>query len=164
MSQRPLQSAAELLRLIHNLARFGTIAEVDHARARVRVATGEITTAWLPWLELRAGTTRTWNPPTVGEQVVVLAPGGDMAAAIAITGLYRDQHPAPSASPDLWHTLMPDGAIIEYDHANHHLRAIIPGSAELQASGAIDITSGADITITAAGILRMTAEHIHLNE
>ena len=54
----------ELLRLIHNLIRLGTIAEVDHARARVRVQSGELLTNWLPWIEARAGTTRDWDPPT----------------------------------------------------------------------------------------------------
>jgi phage baseplate assembly protein V len=164
MSLRPLQEAAELLRLIHNLARFGTIAEVDHAAARVRVATGEITTTWLPWQEARAGTTRTWCPPTLGEQVLIVSPGGDMASGLVFTGLYRDAHPAPVNSPALWHAVMPDGAVIEYDHVAHHLRATIPGSVEIDASGEIDIISGADITVTAAGILRMTAAHIHLNE
>ena len=42
----------------------GTIAEADLAAPRVRVDTGGLTTHWLPWLECRAGTTRTWNPPT----------------------------------------------------------------------------------------------------
>lgn len=58
----------ELLRLVHNLIRLGTIAEVDHSHAQVRVQSGELLTNWLPWLEARAGTTRTWSAPTVGEQ------------------------------------------------------------------------------------------------
>ena len=145
MSQRPLHSAAELLRLIHNLVRLGTIAQVDHAQARVRVTLGEITTGWLPWIESRAGTTRTWCPPTVGEQCAVLAPGGDTVSAVVVTGLYRAAHPAPSDSADKFHATMPDGAVIEYDHAAHHLRATLPGSAEITAPSGLTIN--ADTTI-----------------
>ncbi|SDK67958.1 phage baseplate assembly protein V [Billgrantia gudaonensis] len=148
MSQRPLHGAAELLRLIHNLVRLGTIAEVDHAAARVRVKAGELLTAWRPWIECRAGTTRTWNPPTVGEQVVLFSPGGDPAAAVVLTGLYRDAHPAPADRADLWRAVMPDGAVIEYDHAASHLRANLPGSAEITAPSGLVIN--ADTTINGA--------------
>ncbi|SFT96147.1 phage baseplate assembly protein V [Halomonas saccharevitans] len=160
MSQRPLHSAAELLRLIHNLVRLGTVAEVDHARARVRVATGEITTAWLPWLEARAGTTRTWSPPTVGEQVVVFAPGGDMVSAVVLAGLYRTQHPAPSGSADVFHAVMPDGAVLEYDHAASHLQATLPGSATLAAQGDVTVTTPAALTATAGGGATLNADTV----
>ncbi|MGM0912773.1 MAG: phage baseplate assembly protein V [Pseudomonadota bacterium] len=160
MSQRPLHSAAELLRLIHNLVRLGTVAEVDHTCARVRVATGEITTAWLPWLEERAGTTRTWNPPTVGEQVVVFAPGGDLATAVVLAGLYRNQHPAPSDNADKWHAVMPDGAVIEYDHAASHLQATLAGSATLEAQGDVTVTTPAALTATAGGGATLNADTV----
>lgn len=156
MSQRPLHSAAELLRLIHNLIRLGTIAEVDHTAARVRVQSGELLTAWRPWIECRAGTTRTWNPPTVGEQVVLFSPGGDPAAAVVLTGLYRDAHPAPAASGDLWRSVMPDGAVIEYDHAASHLQATLPGSATLDAQGTVEITAGGGTTINADTVINGT--------
>ena len=60
---------AELARLIENLIRIGTVADVRHGNPpTVRVRTGGITTTWRPWCERRAGTTRTWSPPTKGEQ------------------------------------------------------------------------------------------------
>ncbi|MDL4863270.1 phage baseplate assembly protein V, partial [Halomonas elongata] len=149
MSEHPLHSAAELLRLIHNIARLGTIAAVDHGRARVRVRDGELLTAWLPWVEQRAGTTRTWNPPTEGEQVLLISPGGDPAAAVVITGLYRQAHPAPASTGDVWHTVMPDGAVIEYDHATSHLQATLPGSATLDAQADVTVTTPAKLKATA---------------
>lgn len=160
MSQRPLHSAAELLRLIHNLVRLGTIAQVDHAAARVRVATGEITTGWLPWVEGRAGTTRTWSPPTVGEQVAIIAPGGDTAAAVVLTGLYRTAHPAPSSRGDVFRAVMPDGAVLEYDHAASHLQATLPGSATLDAQGDITVTTPAALTATAGGGATLNADTV----
>lgn len=125
----------ELLRLIHNLIRLGTIAEVDHARARVRVQSGELLTNWLPWIEARAGATRDWDPPTQGEQVVVFSPGGDPAAGFVISGLFSDAHPAPADSADLWRRLFPDQALFEYNHAASRLRINLPGSIEISAPG-----------------------------
>ena len=92
----------ELLRLLHNLIRLGTIAEVDHRAARVRVKTGELLTDWLPWLEGRAGTTRDWDPPTKGEQVILFSPGGDPANGVVLCGLCSNAHPAPAEVATLW--------------------------------------------------------------
>lgn len=146
-----MTNAAELLRLIHNLIRLGTIVQVDSARAKVRVQTGDITTNWLPWIESRSGTTRTWNPPTPGEQCAMFSPGGDLSAAVVLTGLYRNQHPAPSDNPDVWNLTLPDGAVIEYDHAASHLQATLPGSATIDAQGAVKVTTAGTLTATAAG-------------
>ncbi|PSJ22129.1 phage baseplate assembly protein V [Halomonas sp. ND22Bw] len=140
MKQHPLQSAAELLRLIHNLIRLGTIAEVDHGVVgerppRVRVKSGELLTAWRPWIECRAGTTRDWNPPTVGEQAVLFSPGGDPAGAVVLVGLFSDAHPAPADLPELCRRLFPDGGLFEYDHQASVLRIKLPGRIEIEAPG-----------------------------
>ena len=158
-----MNNTAELLRLISNLIRTGTVAEVDHATARVRVTIGELLTAWLPWLEQRAGTTRTWSPPTVGEQVAVLSPGGDLAAAIVLTGIYRQAHPAPSQSADVWHTVMPDGAVIEYDHAAHRLLAETgPSKIVMDRDRILLESNGSTIELDASGI-RLNGARIDLN-
>jgi len=144
MSQHPLHSAAELLRLIHNLIRLGTIAEVDHDAARVRVRSGELLTAWRPWIECRAGSTRDWNPPTVGEQVVLFSPGGDLAASVVLAGLFSDANPAPADLPELCRRLFPDGGLFEYDHEASVLRINLPGSIEISAPGGTTWTGDID--------------------
>ncbi|HBN8471193.1 phage baseplate assembly protein V [Pseudomonas aeruginosa] len=137
---------AALSRLIENLVRYGTIAEVDEVKARVRVKSGDILTAWRPWLSARAGEDREWNPPTVGEQVVYLSPSGNLAQGIAICGLFSDSKPANGDRPALHRTTYRDGAVIEYDSAAHFLRAILPsgGTTELVSTGGITLTG--DIT------------------
>jgi phage baseplate assembly protein V len=109
---------SEILRLLSNLIRIGTVFAVDlGARpAKVRVSSGGLQTDWLQWREARAGSTTTWNPPTMGEQVIILCPGGDPAAGIVLAGLNSDTIPAPSDSPDEHVTVYPDGARIVYDH------------------------------------------------
>lgn len=136
-----MNDLATLARLLENLVRLGTIAAVDEAAARVKVKTGELTTAWLPWLTPRAGADREWNPPTVGEQVILLSPSGQLANGVAICGLFSDLIPANGDRAALHRTTYRDGAVIEYDSAAHHLRAILPasGTTELESLGGISI-------------------------
>ncbi|SPJ35252.1 phage baseplate assembly protein V [Kushneria phyllosphaerae] len=142
----------ELARLMQNMIRLGTVAEIDHAAARVRVTTGDLLTEWLPWCETRAGRTQTWNPPTVGEQVLLLAPGGELAGAVVLGAINSNANPAPTDDPNLTRWDMPDGAVIEYDHAGQHLRADLPGSAAITAPAGVTVTG----PVTIKGPLHVT--------
>lgn len=125
---------AELRRLIDNIVRYGTIAEIDYEEKRVRVHTGgddEVspgnTTDWIQWSADCAGETTDWNPPSLGEQVTILSTGGIISAGTAFRGKYSDAFPAPSSSPTLHKRQFPDGAVIEYDHGSHDLKITLPG-------------------------------------
>jgi hypothetical protein len=50
-----------------------------------------------------------------GEQVLLLAIGGELDTAFVLPGIFSDDHPAPSGSPDAFHVSFPDGAVIEYE-------------------------------------------------
>lgn len=130
---------ATLSRMIENLIRLGKIEEIDLSGKCCRVRTGKLLTNWLPWLTLRAGTTRTWNPPTVGEQVMVLSPSGELGAGIVLTGLFSTDNPAPSDSAAEHITDYPDGARIAYNHATHALTATGIQTALVQASTQVTI-------------------------
>ena len=148
-----MNDAAELFRLISNLIRIGTVFAVDLRSRKVRVASGDLNTNWLPWLERRAGTTRTWNPPTEGEQVVVLCPDGEPAGGVVLLGLNSDAIPAPSSSEAEHVTDYPDGARITYDHQAGKLTAVGIKSAQVEASESAtvkcpDITLDGNVTVT----------------
>ena len=136
-----------------NLIRPGTVAEIDAAAARVRVRYGTspdgkpALTAWLPWLPSAAGGYRDWRAPSAGEQVVLLAPCGELAAAFVLPGAYRDDFPAPESSADVRAMLCPDGARIEYDAEKHALSAVLPagGKVSLKAPGGMTIEGGTAI-------------------
>lgn len=136
-----MNDLATLARLLENLIRFGTIAAVQMDPPRVQVLTGSLTTAWLPWLNPRAGEDREWNPPTVDEQVLLLSPSGQLANGVAITGLFSDLIEANGDREGLHRRTYRDGAVIEYDSIAHHLRAILPadGTTELESLGGISI-------------------------
>lgn len=116
-----MPNATDLLRRLDNLLRLGTVAEIDLVNARVRVQSGEILTDFLPWFTLRAGTTQSWSAPTVGEQCLVLAVGGELTMGVVIVGLYASNAPSNNADEHL--VKFPDGAEISYNHSSGHLSA-----------------------------------------
>lgn len=138
-----MTALADIARRLDNLIRLGTVAAVDHAAARCRVQTGGLLTTWLPWMAHRAGNTRTWTPPTIGEQVIVFSPSGEPGAGIVLTGIYTAAHDQPSASADEHVIDYPDGARIAYNHAT--------GALMLAGMQSIDITCPT-ITINGAVI------------
>ena len=134
----------EILRLLQNLIRLGTVAEVEGAKARVQLGP-TLTTEWLKWITPRAGSTRTWSAPTVGEQVVVLSPGGDLTRGTILPAVFSQAFDAPELSQAVHATHYPDGAVVQYDHDAHALTATLPGgTATITAD---QVTSNAPSTI-----------------
>lgn len=144
--------AAELHRLIENLLRLGTVAEVDPGRARVRVRIGDLVTTWLPWQSPRAGTTAEWDPPTVGEQVLVLSPGGDPAAGIVVSGLFSTARPAPASSAALHRRAYPDGTLIDYDHEAGVLSVDCVGDVIVKGARNLTVDFGGDVLVRAPAV------------
>jgi phage baseplate assembly protein V len=144
----------DIYRLLLNLLRKGTVLEVDHDAELCRVECGDLQTNWIRWMAFAAGETRDWNPPTPGEQVLVLSPGGDMADAVALRGITTDDIPAPSHSPTTHTRTYPDGARIEYDHDAHSLVATLPAGATvlLEAPGSVTVKT-ANATVEADTVL-----------
>ena len=97
-------------------------------------------TTWLNWLTSHAGRSRVWWAPSLGELVLILAIGGELDIAFVLPGIFSNDHPAPSASPNALHVAFPDGAVIEYD----------PDSGSLTVSGfkTADVTASESITAT----------------
>ncbi len=133
--------SAELHRRLENLIRFGTIKTIHPAKpfTTVTVTIGEITTAKLRFLTLRAGRTKTWDPPTIGEEVMVLSPSGVLEMGVAIAGFNNADNPAPSDDVGKTIRVFEDGCILCYDVKTHHLEAILPKS------GTCDITADVNI-------------------
>jgi phage baseplate assembly protein V len=137
--------SSDLARALANLIRKGTVQSVTTRPARARVQVGGLLTAPLPWLSLRACTTkvRHWSPPGVGEQVLVLSPGGDLAGGVVLTGIPSDKHPVPDgATEDNVLLAFGDGAVFLYDLAAHVLRGTLPagGRVEMTAPGGFLLT------------------------
>lgn len=117
------ESPYEAARRVNNVLRLGSVAEVRHAApARCRVRSGDNLTDWLPWLSLRAGGAAdgaAWWPPAVGEQVLLLAPGGDLAQAVVLPGVFSDQRPQGSSTPGACRLDFAADAHLEYLPGQH---------------------------------------------
>ncbi len=135
-----LNSLQEIARTIRNLIRTGIVTDVNHDEGLCRVQTGGIETTWLNWLTSRAGRSRMWWAPSVGEQVLLLAIGGELDTAFVLQGIFSDDHPAPSSSPDTFHVCFPDGAVIEYEPENGALTVSGIKTADVTASDSITAT------------------------
>jgi phage baseplate assembly protein V len=109
----------ELDRRLANLVRVGKVKEIDTDEMRVKVQLGdddnEHDTDWLPWATRRAGEDKTWDPPDVDEQVIVIAPGGELDQAFVWGALFSDDFPANGDDVKDRRVTFKDGSIIEFD-------------------------------------------------
>lgn len=158
MMQEILSRLSDLERRIANAIRVATVAEIDHAAARARVAIGSaITTAWLPWITQRAGDDATWWAPSIGEQVLVLAPRGELAVAVILPAIYQQAHPAPDDVAGKWRIEFADGGWVEHDPQTGDIATYSAGRIDAEAAGDVIVEAGGNIEVIAAGTIDATA-------
>lgn len=136
----------DVLRQLANLIRFGTVQAVTGKRVRVQL--GGLLTRPIPWVSTRAGQTKSWSPPDIGEQVVVLSPNGDTTAGVAIGGIFCDANDVPEeANADTVLMVFRDQALLLYDQVAHLLKVTLPegGHIEITAPGGFKLTGPMDI-------------------
>ncbi len=147
----------ELHRRLSNLIRIGTIEQTDYSgdipQCKVRI--GDILTAYLPLLCLRAGTDQHSWLLEQDEQVLVLAPSGDLAQGVILGSIAQNKFPSLTHSENVHRTQYADGAVIEYDRQSHHLSVLLPeeGTAEWVVPGGLTVTGDVLVngSITATG-------------
>ncbi|KAF7769999.1 hypothetical protein PCIT_a2933 [Pseudoalteromonas citrea] len=161
MIANPLQTNLAQADMQHRLAKLislGTVNEVDYEKALVRVTIGDWLTSWLPWLTAQAFNDLTWQAPEVGEQVVVLAPCGDLAQGVVLGSLYQKGQNLEKVANDVakesrqhvQRTKYKDGSMVEYDREKHRYFIDIKGegaTVDVVSAGTLNITTEQDITI-----------------
>ncbi|RWX72588.1 phage baseplate assembly protein V [Mesorhizobium sp. M2A.F.Ca.ET.039.01.1.1] len=95
---------AELERRANNMMRHGTVAEVDPAKATVRLRIGgtdekPFLSPPIPYGQI-AGAMKVHTPPSVGQQMTLLSPTGDFRQAVAMPLTWSDQNASPSQAGD----------------------------------------------------------------
>lgn len=152
---------SETYRKLASMVRFGTITGVDLSdptAPRVTCTVGGLDTEWLPWHAGRAGKTQHWSAPTEGEQVVVLAPGGETSLGFVLGGFYSSTNPAPSTSADVDMTQYPDGSTVQYDSAAHTLTVTIADS-----GNAVVNVAGGNVTVNCKAATVNADDSVTLN-
>ena len=121
----------ELQRLLANMIRVGKVIELDESGPKARVKIGELTSNWLQCGAQRAGETRQTWMPSVGEQVVVLAPFGDTAQGFIAFSLNQDAHEPVSSNKNIHATEFPDGTRLEYNSQSNTYTMTVAGDSKV---------------------------------
>ena len=94
---------ADLERRMTGVMRHGKVHSVDPAQQIVRLDFGESTEGGkflspeIPYAQI-AGALKVHTPPSVGQQMTMMAPSGDWQQAVAMPMHWSGQNPSPSTS------------------------------------------------------------------
>lgn len=145
--------STEASRRLSNVIRYGVVKEADYANALIRVELqgGELLTDWIPWVTLRAGNDKFWWAPEEGEVMLVMAPSGELANAVALPAAFSNQN-QNADRPTVQRQTFEDGTVIEYDREAHLLTMDVQGDVKIKATGRIDIEAEGDVKIIGARI------------
>lgn len=160
---------AKLKRQVNSLVRYAVVTEVNGITARCAIdGNAAHITAPLRWLTQRAGDSKDWWAPSIGEQVLVISPSGEMAAGVILPALYSTANEAPSTNKNERVISLPDGAHISYDWQSATLLVTLPegGIANVSAPGGFELTGDINHdgdfqttgTINAAGEIHSDAD------
>ncbi|GHL60232.1 hypothetical protein ECZU31_35070 [Escherichia coli] len=97
-----------------------------------------------------------------GEQVLILAVGGELDTAFVLPGIYSGDNPAPSASADALHIRF-DGAVIEYEPETSALTVSGIKTASVTASDSVTATVPV-VTVKASTRVTSTTEVVCTNK
>jgi phage baseplate assembly protein V len=134
-------------RRMDGMMRHGKVTDVDPKKQRARIEIGErdgqpLKSAWLPYAQI-AGAYKSHRPPTVGQQMSMFAPNGEVRQGLLVPMTWSDQNPSPSDKADEHVTTFGQLKIVE--KADSYVVSI--GSVE------IELTTS-DVNITAPGFVR----------
>lgn len=135
------------------LIRMGLVSAVQLKPPRIKMRygdpdadDGDIETPWVRFLALRAGKTKCWSYPSIGEEGVLLAPDGQVSNGIFLPGLWNDTNSPPdSATADNDLTEYGDGALLGYDAATHDLILSLPGGGKITIAAPAGMAMKGDI-------------------
>lgn len=146
---------SELQRKLANIIRIGIIKEIDYETAKVRVKIGEFLTDFLPWITGRAGEDKSWAPPDIDEQVVVLSPFGELSLGVALPSIYQQKYLPSERQENADIFEFKDGTRLLYDKENHHLEVSVMDKITLK-------VGESEIEMTKDGI-KLKGKRIDLN-
>lgn len=149
---------AELERKVAGSGRHGTVAEVDPSAGTVRLKLGEgpdgpFLSPPIPYAQTM-GALKAHIPPSVGQGMTMIAPGGEWRQAVAVPMSANDDNPSPSGAGDqnvitfgaVTITITGDGVMIE------------AGGATVSISGDGLAVSGGQVTHNGTNI---GDDHVH---
>lgn len=101
---RLVTRVAELERRNSNAFRHGTVVEVDPKKQLVRLQIGgteqePFKSPWVPYGQI-AGALKVHTPPSIGQTMTMINPGGDFRQGVALPMTWSDNNKSPSEKGD----------------------------------------------------------------
>lgn len=115
---------------LSNFLLYGTVEKIQADTAQIRISDNVLSPP-LPWAAF-AGNLKTWAAPSIGEQVAILCPDGDIQTGYIVSRLYSDKNAAPSTDPNEYVIAFPDGTILKYNAEKHVLSGECHGETRFQ--------------------------------
>jgi phage baseplate assembly protein V len=165
--------------ILGGMARIGRVVEFakgdpkdpgDIPRVLVQIggaSQGSYIRNWMPWTTTRAGFDGEWWAPEVDEQVLVIAPSGNLSQGVIVGSLYRGsltfdaaaddiapRDPIPS-DKEIHRRIYKDGSSVTYDRNSHNLSMVVKSAPDAAKEISATITADESIVLT-AGTTRIT--------
>lgn len=113
----------------------GIVSAVQLKPLRVRVSDGDgWESAWLRVFTLAAGVVRTWRPPSVGEDALIMSPSGLPEQGLVLVGLNGQEFEQNDDLAAVTATDYPDGSRDSHDHEKKERIVSIPAGGKLTLS------------------------------
>jgi phage baseplate assembly protein V len=145
---------ADLEGVVARTFRYGTVTEVDAAKQRFRMQIGEEEgvphkSAWIPYGQT-GGAMKFHNPPSIGQQMVMVSPYGEARQAFGVPMTFSDQNASPASGGD--EHVMTFGQV-KVEIRDDQLKASVGGaSIEATPDGVTITIGGSTLTLTSAKI------------
>lgn len=99
-----LMRVAEVERRADTMFRHGKVTDVDTEKQLARIEIGEqngevLKSAWVPYGQI-AGAYKSHQPPTVGQQMTMFAPNGEVRQAVLMPFTWSNDNQSPSTKQD----------------------------------------------------------------
>jgi phage baseplate assembly protein V len=136
------------------MIRIGTVQEADFSKGLYKVRMGKLLTAWLPFAGARAGALKMWSPLTIGEQVILASPSGDLSQGVITGSIASDAHPLPGSDGSTINIEFPDGSKLSF--GGGQLNFTTTAAVKIKAAS-IELEASA---ITIKGPITQTGDHV----
>ena len=134
-----------LERALANLVRIGTVAKVEGDTAEVDFG-GNVSAA-LQWTASRAHGDSEWNPPDVGEQVLVFAPGGLLEDAVIGDSIFQSKYGRPDGGQGVHVRRYANGASVTHDNDSGNMVFDLKGAFIVKTPQGVQMVSGAGVDL-----------------
>jgi phage baseplate assembly protein V len=116
---------------------------------------------WLAVLKSKTLKDKAYWMPDIGEHVAVLI-DENAEEGVILGAIYSSQDTPPVSNANKCHIKFQDGTVLEYDRAEHKLKADVKGDIDVKATGRCDVDCQSQIYIKSTTNITIQAPSINM--